>query len=162
MQVIPHRSTRGLAQVEADVDGMRIGHHLKHPDGGLDKQHQLRGLPRGEILQVAFLPERHHHHVPSIIGVQVEHAVHQLTPGHDETILIRHLRHLEERIPLHRISFCAGCIAAARMCLDVAHPVGGPDALEAIRGAHTAVQVDPVLGAACGVSGVLRARVVVT
>src|SRR3954447_10270735 len=79
------------------------------------------------------MPERHHHQMTGVVGIEVEDDIDLLAPRHDEAVLIAQRRDVAERATV-----------VLALALDVGHPLGHPDALPRIRHSNARLMLELV------------------
>src|SRR5277367_1468189 len=126
MQMFGQRTARRLPQIQADVEAVWSRHVLDDANRLLGERHQLGGLLLGQIFELRYPPIRHHHQMPRVIRVEVEHRVDEFAPGDHQTVLIGQLRDLTERL------VTVADVLLQRPLSQIAHAVGRPQPLQVV------------------------------
>src|SRR5574337_201990 len=129
VQVFGQRTARRRPQVQADVEAVRARHRLHDADRLLHERHQLRTLGFGELLQFREAPVRHHHQMPGVVRVQVEHRVDVLAAGHHQAFLVGQRGDVGERL---RRSLGSRSVVLDRGLGQVCHPVRRPKPFQTV------------------------------
>jgi hypothetical protein len=127
---------------------MRARHVLDHANRLLDERHQLAAFRLGEILELRKPAVWHHHQMPRVVRVEVEHGVDQFAAGHDQTVFVGQLRDVGERLG----PIVVGLLQ--RPVGQIAHSVGRPQPLQMVGFTHTPVYQGRRLVALALVAGV--------
>src|SRR5882757_2904466 len=123
--MLGQRTTGGRSEVEPDVEAVRPGHTLHHANRLLREGHQLGALRDGEVLELGHPAVGHHHQVPGVVRVEVQHRVDELAAGDHQPVLVRHVGDVGERFGRLRRS-------GLDRIGDVVHPVRRPQPLQVV------------------------------
>src|SRR3984885_286890 len=143
VQVLGQRTARRLPQIDSDVETVWARYVLDHPNRLLDERHQLAAFRLGQILELRKPAVWHHHQMPRVVRVEVEHGVDQFTAGHDQTVFVGQLRDVAERLGL------AAVVLLERPLGQVTHSVGRPQPLQMVGFTHPPVDDRVVLSHEC-------------
>ena len=134
VQVLGQRPARRRPQVQADVEAVRPRHVLDDANRLLDERHQLRALGIGQVLELGHPPVGHHHQMPGVVRVEVEHGVDEFAAGDHQAFLVGQLRDVGERL----VGFVV--VALHRRFGQIRHPVRRPQPLQVVAFTDTPVE----------------------
>jgi hypothetical protein len=80
--------TGGAAEVEAEVEAVRLIGRLHRYDAVVYRRPEASTLVAGQLLQLSHVTARHHEDVAGGVGIGVEDDDRRLVRPHDMTLLV--------------------------------------------------------------------------